>query len=102
MKSTYLFLSFTILSCASSTSIIGVATNEKYGAIVRSEKDIYTIQGLQKWDSIFLNKKIKLKGKFSLKKGEDKVHINNLGIFQAQNYPKYYSVSKASWEILKD
>lgn len=100
MKRAYLFLSFTILSCASSTSIIGIATNEKYGAVVRSEQDIYTIQGLQKWDSTFLNKKIKLKGQFSLKKGEDKVHIKNLGTFQAQIYPKYYSVSKASWRLL--
>ena len=61
--------------------------------------EVYAISGLKAWDSIYLNKKVKLKGDFELRVGEDMVEIKNLGRFQAQSYPRYYLVRDATWEL---
>lgn len=82
------------------SEIVGIARNEKYGAVLYSEnKEVYAISGLQSWDSIYLNKEVKLKGTFKLSVGADKVAIKNLGTFQAQNYSKYYLVENPIWEL---
>lgn len=96
-----------IMSCSSgknladSNIIIGIARNEKYGAVVHANNDVYAIVGLKSWDSVYLNKKVRVKGNFKLRVGDDKVEIKNFGTFQAQNYSKYYLVEDATWEIYK-
>lgn len=101
-----LFLVVLMTSCksvkdeVSTSEIVGIARNEKYGAVLYSEnKEVYAIAGLQSWDSIYLDKKIKVMGNVQLRVGDDKVQINNLGLFQAQNYSKYYLIENASWEL---
>lgn len=82
------------------SEIVGIARNEKYGAVLYSEnKEVYAISGLQSWDSIYLDKEVKLKGTFKLSVGADKVDIKYLGTFQAQNYSKYYLVENPTWEL---
>lgn len=85
----------------SSRVVIGTAQNEKYGAVLRANSEIYVLAGLVSWDSVYLNKKIKAKGNVILWKGRNKVEIKNLGIFHAQNYPAYYIVEEAEWELYK-
>ncbi|MGQ2983469.1 hypothetical protein [Flavobacterium sp.] len=79
--------------------VVGIALNEKYGAVLYGNGEIYTIAGLQKWDSIYLDKKVKVKGNFKLMIGKDKVEIKNFGTFHAQTYPRYYVVENATWEL---
>lgn len=94
-----------ITSCKSikeadnSNVVVGTARNVKYGAILFDNDEVYAISGLQTWDSVYLDKKVKLKGNFELRIGEDKVEIKNLGTFQAQSYPRYYLVRDATWEL---
>ncbi|PZR23799.1 MAG: hypothetical protein DI539_02170 [Flavobacterium psychrophilum] len=79
--------------------IIGTALNEKYGAVVHANNEIYAIAGLKSWDSIYLNKKIKVKGHFKLMTDKDMVNIKNFGKFQAQSYSRYYLIEDATWEL---
>ena len=80
--------------------VVGIARNQKYGAVLYSDDNkVYGISGLQNWDSIYLDKEVKLKGTFKFRIGDDKVEIKNLGTFQAQNYSKYYLVENASWKL---
>lgn len=102
----YLFVCFLlIMSCkpgkdpGNSNVIIGTALNEKHGAVVHANDEIYAIAGLQSWDSIYLNKKVKVKGHFKLMTDTDKVDIQNFGTFQAQSYPRYYLIEDATWEL---
>lgn len=94
-----------IMSCKSgkdtgnSNVVIGTALNEKHGAILYDNSEIYAIAGLQNWDSIYLGKKVKVKGHFKLLVDQDKVEIKNFGTFQAQAYPRYYLVEDAKWEL---
>ncbi|WLD22952.1 hypothetical protein NU10_09495 [Flavobacterium dauae] len=96
---------FLMVGCKSITKsgnynvVIGTAKNVKYGAILSGNDEVYAISGLQTWDSIYLDKKVKLKGNFELRIGEDKVEIKNSGTFQAQSYPRYYLVKDATWEL---
>jgi len=91
-----------ITSCKSikeadnSNVVIGTV---KYGAVLSSNDEVYAISGLQTWDSVYLDKKVRLKGNFELRIGEDKVEIKNLGTFQAQSYPRYYLVRDVTWEL---
>lgn len=82
-----------------SNVVIGTALNQKPGAVLSSNDEIYRIEGLRSWDSIYLEKKVKVKGHFKLIVGVDKVYIKNFGTFAAQAYPRYYSVSDATWEL---
>lgn len=80
-------------------TVVGTAKNEKYGAVLHANNAVFAIAGLKSWDSIYLNKKVSVKGNFELRVGDDKVEIKNLGTFQAQSYPKYYLVKDAVWEL---
>ncbi|QEE49009.1 hypothetical protein FUA48_05270 [Flavobacterium alkalisoli] len=94
-----------IISCKSGedagalNSVIGTASNQKSGAILYGNGEVYAIAGMQSWDTVFLNKKVKVKGHFKLMVDQDKVEIGNLGTFQAQSCPRYYLVSDATWEL---
>lgn len=94
-----------IISCKSiveadnSNVVIEIAGNTKGGAVLRDDDKTYRIEGLMSWDNFYLDKKVKLKGNFELRIGEDKVEIKNLGTFQAQSYPRYYLVRDATWEL---
>ena len=80
---------FLIMSCSSnkflndSDIVIGIAKNEKYGAVLHANNNIYAIAGLKNWDSTYVNKKMKVTGSFQLRVGDDKVEIKNLGTFQS-------------------
>lgn len=82
-------------------AVIGTAQNEKYGAVLYADEKIYALAGLVSWDSVYLNKKVKVKGNIKLWKGRNKVEIKNLGVFHAQNYPAYYIVEEAECELYK-
>lgn len=60
------------------------------------------ILGLRSWDSIYLGKKVKVTGNFKFTNWEtDRPKSENplLNTLQAQIYPKFYSVTDATWEL---
>jgi predicted transcriptional regulator len=85
-----------------SNTVIGTAINTKGGAILRNDDETYKIEGLHSWNSIYLNKKVKVRGIFTFINGEDCKKNENplLNSLQAQTLNiNYYSVSKAVWEL---
>jgi len=101
-----------IISCKSAIRnagnagvVIGTAVNQKSGAILSSGSGTYVIGGLHSWDSIYLGKTVKVKGNFKFVDWEvDHVKSENplLNSLQAQTYPKFYSVTNATWELFPD
>ncbi|WP_417369489.1 hypothetical protein [Flavobacterium beibuense] len=88
-------------------SVIGIAHSNKTGAIVYSDSEkVYRIAGLRRWDTIYEGKKVKLKGNFRFVDVEA-IHSKNtsnasspvLKNLAYQDYPKYYSVTNATWEL---
>lgn len=92
----------TVRDTGSVNVMVGLAKNDKAGAVLYAPNGICLIKGLNSWDSIHIGKKVKVKGDFKLKIWEinhpehkDSI-VNKL---QAQIYPKYYSVMNATWEL---
>ncbi|WP_417354155.1 hypothetical protein [Flavobacterium sp.] len=97
-----------IMSCKSGKdagtldSVIGIASNQKSGAILSTDIGTCSIVGLSKWDSIYLGKRVKVKGDFLFIDAEtDRLKIEDPIVkqLQAQTYPKCYSVTNATWEL---
>lgn len=91
-----------IKDAGKSDIVIGTAVNEKAGAILSSNGQTYLIAGLHSWDSIYLGKKVRVKGTLKFvdwdadrKKSENPL----LNTLQAQIYSKFYSVTDATWEL---
>ncbi|WP_417369484.1 hypothetical protein [Flavobacterium beibuense] len=83
-------------------SVIGIASNQKSGAILSTDIGTCSIVGLSKWDSIYVGKRVKVKGDFLFIDAEtDRLKIEDSIVkqLQAQTYPKYYSVTNAIWEL---
>lgn len=81
---------------------VGIAKNQKSGATLSTDIGICVIVGLSKWDSIYLGNRVKLKGDFLFIDAEaDRLKIEDTIIkqLQAQTYPKYYSVTNATWKL---
>lgn len=108
----YLFCCFffvLLMGCKSgrdagnTNTVTGIAANAKAGAIVSaSNGEVYLISGLDSWDSIYLEKRVKVTGHFTLKVSEDEsnIQINKTEVkFAAQMYHRYYLVDHAKWEL---
>ena len=82
--------------------VVGIAENQKSGAILSTDIGTCSVVGLSKWDSIYLGKRVKVKGDFLFIDAEtDRLKIEDPIVkqLQAQTYPKYYSVTNATWEL---
>lgn len=98
-----------IISCKSAIKdkanpnfMVGTARNDKPGAILSTDSGICVIVGLSSWDSIYLDKKVKVTGDFRLINWETdrpKSETSPSNKLQAQIYPEYYSVTNAIWEL---
>lgn len=102
-----------IMSCKSGKdagtldSVIGIAHSNKTGAILCSDSEkIYRIAGLRRWDTIYEGKKVKLKGNFRFvdveaiqRKNSANVSSPVLKNLAYQDYPQFYSVTNATWEL---
>ena len=97
-----------IVSCKSGkdagalNSVVGTTSNQKYGAILYGNGEVYAIAGLRRWDTVYLDKKVKVKGHFKFRDAEAenlKIKDTLLSRLQAQTYPKYYIVTDATWEL---
>ncbi len=69
-----LFLLFLVTSCKSNQEIIGLATNAKDGASIRTSNGVYIIESLNSWNDSINGKKIKalvkIKNKSNLTKDD--------------------------------
>ncbi|OIQ18026.1 MAG: hypothetical protein BM557_07345 [Flavobacterium sp. MedPE-SWcel] len=98
-----------IISCKSAIRdegspnvMVGTAYNDKPGAILGTDKVPCMINGLRSWDSIYLGKKVKVKGEFRFVNWErDRVKSENpfVNTLQAQIYPEFFVVKNATWEL---
>src|SRR5687767_11251753 len=103
----YLLVCFLlIISCKSVkdsgtlNSVVGTTSNQKYGAILYGNGEVYAIAGLERWDTEYLDKKVKVKGHFLFRDTEaERLKIKDTLLRQlpAQTYPKYYIVTNATW-----
>ncbi len=60
MKKIYIyFISFSLIACKSNHEIVGIATNAKDGASIRTEDEVYIIEDNYSWNDSLNNKKIK-------------------------------------------
>lgn len=84
------------------TAMAGVAKNQKTGAVLSSPDGVCLIAGLRSWDSIYLDKRVKITGNFKLKIWENEHPLNEDSIvnaLQPQIYLGYYLVTNATWEL---
>jgi len=78
--------------------ITGIAKNEKPGAIIDNDNGTYIIKGLRQWDSCFLDKTVCVWGDLEFCDNTI-VTNNNEPTLARQEYPKYYVVSNAKWDL---
>gem|GEM_PF-1761394 len=108
MKHFLFCLLFIITACKSAKeqgnlrSITGTAINEKTGAILISNNEVYLVAGVNKWDSIYLGKEVTVSGNITLRSGEDKLDLKVEGkevTLAAQMYSQYNIVTNATWQL---
>lgn len=77
-----LFLLFLVTSCKTNQEIIGLATNAKDGASIRTSNGVYIIESLNSWNDSINGKKIKalvkIKNKSNLAKHDLYDSINKI------------------------
>ena len=94
------FFCLSIVACQSNKiTVIGTAKNDKNVAIVLNKQGQYFLRGLHHWDSVYLNKKVKVTGTlFVYKYKEDTLRGPDYS--QSWHMDMYYILSP-KWKIVK-
>lgn len=89
----------TQLTIDQKTLTIGIALNEKTGAVIRNEKGLFIISGLKEWDKIYLNKKVFVTGNIQFDENKNNVDKKEEFILAPQIYSEYYIISNPKWKL---
>jgi hypothetical protein len=81
------------------SSTIGIALNEKAGAVIRNEKGVFIISGLKAWSEIYLNKKVSVIGNIQFNENKNKDNKKQEFILAPQIYSEYYIISNPKWML---
>lgn len=67
MRYTAFFMTFLLYGCSSlkqdKITVTGTAWNAKRGAVVATDRETYTVEGLDSWDAMYYGKKVTVTGR---------------------------------------
>lgn len=81
-------------------TVIGMALNDKYGAIVETENGDYILDGVDKWEEEYYGKRVSVTGRFKVVENR-RNKGDNTGPQVQRREGKCFILRKPSWKLLE-